>query len=67
MVMRVDPSIFAALKSKTMLVLKFGGTSVGSVENMTNVKNIINDGQRKVVVFLLCQVPPIRWSQFQNV
>lgn len=33
-----------------MLVLKFGGTSVGSVENMTNVKNIINDGQRKVVV-----------------
>lgn len=50
MVMRVDPSIFAALKSKTMLVLKFGGTSVGSVENMTNVKNIINDGQRKVVV-----------------
>lgn len=33
-----------------MLVLKFGGTSVGSIENMTNVKNIINDGQRKVVV-----------------
>ncbi|MDP5157436.1 MAG: aspartate kinase [Flaviramulus sp.] len=33
-----------------MKVLKFGGTSVGSVENMNNVKNIINDGQRKVVV-----------------
>lgn len=33
-----------------MLVLKFGGTSVGSIENMTNVKNIINDGQSKVVV-----------------
>lgn len=33
-----------------MLVLKFGGTSVGSIENMTNVKHIINDGQRKVVV-----------------
>lgn len=33
-----------------MFVLKFGGTSVGSIENMTNVKNIINDGQRKVVV-----------------
>ncbi|MBJ7879469.1 aspartate kinase [Gelidibacter salicanalis] len=33
-----------------MLVLKFGGTSVGSIDNMTNVKNIINDGQRKVVV-----------------
>lgn len=33
-----------------MLVLKFGGTSVGSIENMTNVKNVINDGQRKVVV-----------------
>ncbi|RXJ52509.1 aspartate kinase [Gelidibacter gilvus] len=33
-----------------MLVLKFGGTSVGSIENMTNVKNIIDDGQCKVVV-----------------
>ncbi|MGC1632653.1 MAG: hypothetical protein WA749_11135 [Gelidibacter sp.] len=33
-----------------MFVLKFGGTSVGSIENMINVKNIINDGQRKVVV-----------------
>ncbi len=33
-----------------MLVLKFGGTSVGSIENMVNVKNIINNGQQKVVV-----------------
>ena len=33
-----------------MLVLKFGGTSVGSIENMINVKNIINNGQQKVVV-----------------
>lgn len=33
-----------------MQVLKFGGTSVGSVENITNVKNIINDGQKKIVV-----------------
>jgi len=33
-----------------MLVLKFGGTSVGSVGNIINVKNIINDGQKKVVV-----------------
>ncbi|MFY0713400.1 aspartate kinase [Seonamhaeicola sp. NFXS20] len=33
-----------------MKVLKFGGTSVGSVENMQNVKNIINDGEKKVVV-----------------
>jgi len=33
-----------------MLVLKFGGTSVGSVENMINVKNIINNEQKKVVV-----------------
>ncbi len=33
-----------------MKVLKFGGTSVGSVENMTNVKNIINDGDKKIVV-----------------
>ena len=33
-----------------MLVLKFGGTSVGSVKNMTNVKNIIEGGEQKVVV-----------------
>lgn len=33
-----------------MKVLKFGGTSVGSVENMANVKNIINDGSKKIVV-----------------
>ena len=33
-----------------MKVLKFGGTSVGSVENMSNVKNIINDGRKKIVV-----------------
>lgn len=33
-----------------MKVLKFGGTSVGSVENMLNVKSIINDGSKKVVV-----------------
>ena len=33
-----------------MKVLKFGGTSVGSVENMANVKQIINDGDKKIVV-----------------
>lgn len=33
-----------------MKVLKFGGTSVGSLENIANVKNIINDGQKKIVV-----------------
>lgn len=33
-----------------MKVLKFGGTSVGSVDNMTNVKQIIHDGDRKIVV-----------------
>ncbi|MEP5338955.1 MAG: aspartate kinase [Algibacter sp.] len=33
-----------------MKVLKFGGTSVGSIENIQNVKNIINDGQKKVIV-----------------
>lgn len=33
-----------------MFVLKFGGTSVGSPESMAHVKNIINDGRRKVVV-----------------
>ncbi|MFB9056033.1 aspartate kinase [Mariniflexile ostreae] len=33
-----------------MKVLKFGGTSVGSVKNMANVKNIIHDGSKKVIV-----------------
>ncbi len=33
-----------------MKVLKFGGTSVGSIENIVNVKNIINDGSQKIVV-----------------
>lgn len=33
-----------------MKVLKFGGTSVGSVENMNHVKSIINDGSKKIVV-----------------
>ena len=38
------------LKLMKMKVLKFGGTSVGSVKNMHNVKNIINDGKKKVIV-----------------
>ncbi|WP_299208044.1 aspartate kinase [uncultured Dokdonia sp.] len=33
-----------------MRVLKFGGTSVGSVENMIQVKEIVNDQQKKIVV-----------------
>ena len=33
-----------------MKVLKFGGTSVGSIENIQNVKRIINDGEQKIVV-----------------
>lgn len=33
-----------------MKVLKFGGTSVGSIKNIINVKNIINDGNKKIVV-----------------
>lgn len=33
-----------------MKVLKFGGTSVGSVESMNNVKSIINGGDKKIVV-----------------
>ncbi|GAA4233514.1 aspartate kinase [Postechiella marina] len=33
-----------------MKVLKFGGTSVGSIENIQNVKNIVNDGEKKVIV-----------------
>jgi len=33
-----------------MQVLKFGGTSVGTIESIINVKNIIDNGERKVVV-----------------
>ena len=33
-----------------MKVLKFGGTSVGSPENMRSVVNIIADGEQKIVV-----------------
>lgn len=33
-----------------MRVLKFGGTSVGSIENMTQVKDIIHDQEKKIVV-----------------
>ena len=33
-----------------MKVLKFGGTSVGSIENMWRVKELINDGEKKIVV-----------------
>jgi len=33
-----------------MKVFKFGGTSVGSVENMGTVMNLIADGEQKVVV-----------------
>ena len=33
-----------------MKVLKFGGTSVGSVENIRKVKDLIVDGNKKIVV-----------------
>ena len=33
-----------------MKVLKFGGTSVGSIENIRSVKKIITDGDKKIVV-----------------
>ena len=33
-----------------MKVLKFGGTSVGSIENIQNVKHIVNDGEKKIIV-----------------
>ncbi|QZT36397.1 aspartate kinase [Halosquirtibacter xylanolyticus] len=33
-----------------MKVLKFGGTSVGSVENMKTVMDIVTDGEKKLVV-----------------
>ena len=33
-----------------MRVLKFGGPAVGSVENMIQVKEIINDQEKKIVV-----------------
>jgi len=33
-----------------MKILKFGGTSVGSIKNIKSVKEIINDGNKKIVV-----------------
>jgi aspartokinase/homoserine dehydrogenase 1 len=33
-----------------MKVMKFGGTSVGSVESLLNLRNIVNAEQRPVVV-----------------
>ncbi|SNR57067.1 aspartate kinase [Lutibacter agarilyticus] len=33
-----------------MKVLKFGGTSVGSIDNIKSVKEIITDGDKKIVV-----------------
>jgi len=33
-----------------MKVLKFGGTSVGSIENIKRVKELIADGEKKIVV-----------------
>ena len=33
-----------------MKVLKFGGTSVGSPERMKGVAQLINDGDKKIVV-----------------
>lgn len=33
-----------------MKVVKFGGTSLGSAERMQNIANIINDGEKKIVV-----------------
>ena len=33
-----------------MKVLKFGGTSVGSIDNIKRVKELITDGEKKIVV-----------------
>ena len=33
-----------------MKVLKFGGTSVGSIDNMMRVKELITDSDKKIVV-----------------
>jgi len=37
-------------KQKRMKVLKFGGTSVGSPENMRSVMDIVADGEQKIIV-----------------
>lgn len=41
---------FCGTNNLAMKVLKFGGTSVGSVKNIKRVKDIINDGDKKIVV-----------------
>jgi len=33
-----------------MKVLKFGGTSVGTIENMNAVMKIVADGEKKIIV-----------------
>ena len=33
-----------------MKVMKFGGTSVGTTQRMKDVVNLINDGEKKIVV-----------------
>jgi len=33
-----------------MKVLKFGGTSVGTIENMNAVMKIVTDGEKKIIV-----------------
>ena len=47
-----------------MIVSKFGGTSVGSAENIKKVIQIVNDKKEKravvVSVVVYCTVPPIR-------
>ena len=47
--MSLDNKLFKEIY-RNMKVLKFGGTSVGSAENMRAVMNLITDGEQKLVV-----------------
>lgn len=46
-----------------MKVCKFGGTSIGSVERMKNVANLISDNDPKIVVLSQPPVQPTIWKR----
>ena len=49
-----------------MKVLKFGGTSVGSIKNIKSVKEIITDGDKKLLCFQRCLGLPMPWWPFMS-
>lgn len=48
-----------------MKVYKFGGTSVGTVERMKHVAELISESTPKIVVLSATQAQPIIWKKLQ--